>query len=77
MVTVAVVLTVAIDLKRSGTYRPGFVRTLSRFLLQVWQIGTHPLCGCRLQCSYVQVCDRVTRRVDLPLLLLLSRLDTL
>ena len=24
-------LTVAIDLKRSGTYRPGFLRTLSRF----------------------------------------------
>ena len=31
MVTTAVVLTVVIDLKRSGTYRSGFVRTLSRF----------------------------------------------
>ena len=31
MVTAAVVLTVAIDLKRSGTYRPGFVRALSQF----------------------------------------------
>ena len=30
MVTAAVVLTVVIDLKRSGTYRPGFVRTLSQ-----------------------------------------------
>ena len=31
MVTAAVVLTVAIDLKRSGAYRSGFVRSLSRF----------------------------------------------
>ena len=31
MVTPAVVLTAVIDLKRSGTYRSGFVRTLSRF----------------------------------------------
>ena len=31
MVIAVVALTVAIDLKRSGTYRPGFVMTLSRF----------------------------------------------
>ena len=31
MVTTAVVLTVVIDLKRSGTYRSGFLRTLSQF----------------------------------------------
>ena len=31
MVIAAVALTVAIDLKRSGTYRPGFVKTLFQF----------------------------------------------
>ena len=31
MVTAAVVLTLAIGLERSETYRPGFVRILSRF----------------------------------------------
>ena len=77
MVTAAVVLTVAIDPKRSGAYRPGFVGLCPGFSLQGWQIGTHPFFGCRLHCSYVQVCCRVTRRVDLLLLLILSRLGTL
>ena len=77
MVTTTVVLTVVIDLKRSGTYCPGFVRILSRFFAVSLANRTHPFCRCRLECSYVQVCGRVKRRVDLPLLLLLSRLGTL
>ena len=66
MVTATVVLTVAIDLKRSGTYRSGFVRTLSRFFAASLANRHSSVCGCRLQCSYVQVCGRVTRQVDLP-----------
>ena len=59
MVTTAVVLTAAIDLKRSGTYRPGFVRTLSRFFaaslanrhsLVVWVPPTVFICAGMWSC---------------------------
>ena len=77
VVTAAVVLTVAIDLKRSGTYRPGFVRTLSRFFAVslanryssvLWVSPTVLICAGTWLCHAAG---------GFTLLLLLSRLGTL
>ena len=77
MVTAAVVLTVAIDLKRSGTYRPGFVKTLSRFFAAslanrhssvLWVSPTVLICAGMWSCHTAG---------GFTLLLFLSRLGTL
>ena len=78
MVTAAVVLTVAIDPKRSETHRPGlrqdsvpiFAASLAnRHSSVLWVMGL-------IRCSKVQVCGHVERGA-FALLLLLSRLDAL
>ena len=76
MVTAAVVLTVAIDPKRLGAYRSGLRQEsfpilaasfLNKQFFVLWVVGC-------IQCSKVQVGDRVERDV-FALLLLHSRLN--
>ena len=77
MVTAAVVLTVAIALKRSGTYRSGFVRTLSRFFaasLASRHSSVLWLSPAVLICAGMWSCHAAG---GFTLLLLLSRLGTL